>query len=167
VRVSITDLLKLPIIALVCPVVPAMASDECTFSEVGILENIKRIASTHSGATVESERLRASWELDAETVEYFEAGGCYDYGEKAGRATQLAKAHDVDTVLRVAIDLAQKFMTEQDRKLVIKAIENGAFETFASDETVTRTIGHPFGEIVISHSFAEGTDTVEIAWPVY
>lgn len=166
-RVSITSFAKIPVIAAVLLSVPAAASDECTFSDVGILENIKRVASAHPGASVDSERLRAFWELDADTIEYFEAGGCYDYGQKAGRATQTTEVRDVDAVLRVAIDLAQKFMTEQDRNRVNEAIDDGAYETIASDETDTRIIGHPFGEVVISHSFADGTDTVEIAWPVY
>jgi hypothetical protein len=150
-----------------CLAVSAHASDECTFSEVGILENIKRVAAAHAGATIDSERLRASWKLDERTVEYFEAGGCYDYGEKAGRATRMAEARDADSVLEVAIALARKFMTEQNRKLVIEVIDNRAFETVAGDGTNTQLIGHPFGEVVISHSFADGIDTVEIAWPVY
>ncbi len=162
-----TDFIRLPVITLVWLAVPAVASGECTFSEVGILENIKRIASAHPGASVDSESLRASWKLDAETVEYFEAGGCYDYGEKAGRATRMVKARDANAVLEVAIDLARKFMTEQDQQRVIEAIDDGVFEVIAEDGADTRLIGHSFGEIVVSHSFADGTDTVEIAWPVY
>lgn len=154
-------------IALVWLAVPAIASDECTFSEVGILENIKRVASVHPGASVDSQLLRASWELDEGTVEYFEAGGCYDYGEKAGRSTRMVEARDADAILEIAIELARKFMTEQDRKRVIEAIDDSAFEWHAGDETGAQFIGHPFGEIVISHIFADGTDTVEIAWPVY
>lgn len=165
--ISITDFIKLRMIALVWLAVPAIASDECTFSEVGTLENIKRVASSYPGSSVDSKRLRASWELDEVTVEYFEAGGCYDYGEKAGRATQMGKARDANAVLEVAIELAQKFMTEQDRKRVMEAIENGAIERFPGDETDIQFVGHPFGEIVITHSFADGTDAVEIAWPVY
>ena len=166
-HVSITDFIKLPMIALACLAVPAFASDECTFSEVGILENIKHIADAHPGASVDSQRLRASWELDAGTVEYFEAGGCHDYGEKAGRETRMVEARDDDSVREVAIALARKFMTEQNLKLVVEAIDNRALEAVAGDETDTQFIGHPFGEIVISHSFVDGTDTVEVAWPVY
>ena len=154
-------------IALVWLGVPVGASDECTFSEVVILENVKRVASAHPGASVDSERLRASWDLDEVTVEYFEAGGCYDYGETAGRATRMVKARDADAVLEVAIELAQEFMTEQDRKRVMEAIDDDAIERVAADKADALFIGHPFGEIVITHNFADGTDTVEIAWPVY
>lgn len=155
------------VVALVWLVIPAIASDECTFTEVGVLENIKRVASAHPGASVDSDSLRASWKLDAETVEYFEAGGCHDYGEKAGRATRMVKARDVDAVLEVAIELAREFMTEQDQQRVIEAINSGAFEKVAANGAEARLIEHPLGEIVVSHSYAAETDTVEIAWPVY
>lgn len=165
--VSITNFVKLLLIALAWMAVPVSASDECTFSEVGILDNIERVASAHAGASVDAEGHRASWSLSDGTVEYFEAGGCYDYGEAAGRSTKMAGPRKAEAVLKVAVALARKFMAEQNLERVIEAIDDGAIERVKTDGSDTQFISHPFGEIIISHSFTDGVDTVEIAWPVY
>ena len=145
---------------------PVTASDECTFSELGMLNEVKRIASAYPGATVDPQLLRASWDLDEGTVEYFEAGGCHDYGEAAGRKTRSAEARDASAVIKVAVELAQKFMGADDLKRVSEAVDVGSLEQSENSENHYQFISHPFGEILISHRFVEGVDTVEISWPV-
>jgi hypothetical protein len=163
---SLTRLFGASFIAMVFVWTPVAASDECTFSELGMLDDVKRIASAHPGATIDSQNLRASWEIGDGTVEYFEAGGCYDYGKAAGRTTKATELRDASAVLKVAVELAHKFMAADNLKLVSDAVEVGAIEQGEDSQNDYRFISHPFGEIVISHRFSNGVDTVEISWPV-
>ena len=149
---------------------PVSAADECTFSELGILNKVKRMASMHPGATVDPQNPRASWNIGEGTVEYFEAGGCHDYGKAAGRTTKSTEARDASAVIEVAVELAQKFMGALNLKRVSEAVEVGSIEqsqnsqNSQNSENSYQFISHPFGEIVIGHRFAEGVDTVEISW---
>lgn len=144
---------------------PVTASDECTFSELGILDDVKRIASARPGATIDPRNLRASWEVGDGTVEYFQAGGCHDYGKAAGSTMKSTEPRDANTVLKVAVELAQKFMGADDLKLVSNAVEAGTIEQDVNSENDDQFISHPIGEIVISHRFSNGVDTVAISWP--
>lgn len=163
---SLTSIFRISSIAMILAATPVTASDECTFSELGILNEVKRIASAYPGATVDPQFLRASWDVGEGTVEYFEAGGCHDYGKAAGRRTKSAEARDASAVIEVAVELAQKFMGADDLKLVSEAVDVGSVERSENSENDYQYISHPIGEIVISHRFVEGVDTVEISWPV-
>jgi hypothetical protein len=163
---SLASLFKISSIAMVFAWTPVAASDECTFSELGILKEVKRIASAHPGATVDPQKPRASWEVGDGTVEYFEAGGCHDYGKAAGSTTKSTEPRDASAVLEVAVELAQEFMSADNLKLVSDAIDVGAIERGGNSENGYQIISHPFGEIVISHRFSNDVDTVEISWPV-
>ena len=163
---SLSCLFRIPFIAIVFAWTPVTASDECTFSELAILNEVKRIASAHPGATVDPKNLRASWEVGDGTVEYFEAGGCHDYGKAAGSTTKSTEPRDASAVLEVAVELVHIFMGADDLKLVSDAVELGAIERGEDSAIDYQFISHPIGEIVISHRFFKGVDTVEISWPV-
>jgi hypothetical protein len=163
---SLNCLFRTSFIAMVFAWTPVAASDECTFSELGMLDEVKRIASANPGATIDPENLRATWEVGDGTVEYFEAGGCHDYGKAAGSTTKSTEPRDASAVLKVAVELAHKFMATDNLKLVSDAVEVGAIERGENSENDYQFISHPFGEIVISHRFSNGVDTVEISWPV-
>ena len=162
---SLASLFRISSIAMILAATPVSASDECTFSELGILNEVKRIASTHPGATVDPQIPRASWDIGEGTVEYFEAGGCHDYGKAAGRTTESTEARNASAVIEVAVELAQKYMGALNLKRVSEAVEVSSIEQSQNSENSDQFISHPFGEIVISHRFADGVDTVEISWP--
>ena len=141
------------------------ADDDCTFSRTAMLAEIEQVANEHTRTSIDTENLRATWVLDDGSTEYYEVGGCYDYGKAAGRITQLAEKRDAEAAIRVAIELARKYLTSADLELVSDAIESDCVEreTYGIKHFVV--VAHPIGEIVISHTFSDGFDTVEISWP--
>jgi len=147
-------------------VTAVLAADECTFSESGMLQEVERVASAYPGATIYPKQLSASWIIGEGTIEFFAVGGCHDYGKTASRTTNSMEERNFDDVIRVALELGQKFMAVDVLELVSEAVE-GDFDVLTEsggDEFVF--VDHPFGQIVISHSFSKGVDTVIISWPV-
>ena len=141
------------------------ADDDCTFSRTGMLAEIERIANEHTRTSIDTEKLRATWTLDDGSTEYYEVGGCYDYGKAAGRITQLAKKRNTEGAIRLAMELARKYLTSTDLELVSDAIESDSVERETNGTEDFVFVAHPIGEIVISHTFSGGFDTVEISWP--
>jgi len=146
---------------------PSAQSDEdCTFSNAGVLESVKRIAEQFPGALIDDEQIRATWVLDNGDLEFYSRGGCHDLGGAAGRVTRMPERRNPEAVRAVIVELAQKFLQDPEAKLVLDAFEIGSDETDAIDSKEFIYINHPFGEIVVTHTFADGSDTVEIAWPI-
>ncbi|MDH3275339.1 MAG: hypothetical protein OEM99_12475 [Gammaproteobacteria bacterium] len=140
------------------------ADDDCTFSRTAMLTEIKQIANEHARTSIDTEKLRATWTLEDGNTEYYEVGGCYDYGKAAGRITQLARKRNTEAAIRVAMELARKYLTSTDLKLLSDAIESESVERETSGAEDFFFVAHPIGEIVISHTFSDGFDTVEISW---
>ena len=142
------------------------ADDDCDFTKQGMIDNVERIAVRFPGASVNLAEPRAIWVRDDGESEYYTIGGCYDLGGAAGRVTPMSERRSSDAVRRVALELAKRFLPESEAARISSAFKNGSYQTNASESEEFIFIGHPFGEIVITHRFAVGSDTVEIAWPI-
>ena len=142
------------------------AEDDCTFSSQGVLENVKRIASRISGASVDSENVRATWVHENGDAEFYSEGGCYDLGGAAGRVSQMSGPRSSDSVRYVVLELAERFLPDSEAKRISSAFESGSYKTGKNDSEDFIYIQHPFGEIIITHRFVDGSDAVEIAWPI-
>ena len=159
-------LLKTLLVALFLSVSIGHAEEDCTFSSQGVLENVKRIASRIPGASVDSENVRATWVHENGDTEFYSEGGCYDLGGAVGRVSQMSERRNSDSVRHVVLELAQRFLPDSEVKRISSAFENGSFETGKSDSEEFIFIRHPFGEITITHRFVDGSDAVEVAWPI-
>ena len=142
------------------------ADDECDFTKQGMIDNVERIANRLPGASVDLSQPRATWARDDGESEYYMVGGCYDLGGAAGRVTPMSESRSSDAVRRVALELARRFLPESEAARISSAFKNGSYQTDASDTEEFIFIGRPFGETVITHRFAAGSDTVEISWPI-
>ena len=142
------------------------ADEDCTFNSQAILENVDRSAKRFPGASVDSEKIRATWVYENGDSEYYSEGGCYDLGGAAGRVSQMSERRSSDSVRQVVIELAQRYLPDSEAKRISRAFENGSYETHASDSAEFVFIRHPIGAIIITHRFADGFDTVEVAWPI-
>ncbi len=144
----------------------ALADEECTFDGAGMVENVRNVASRYPGASIDVKNIRATWSLENGNVEYYEVGGCYDFGSAVGRATQLTEERSNDDVLQAAVALGQKYLPKIEFELLSRAVKSGNYEYGAQSVGEFFLIEHPRGgEIVISHEFVDGTDTVEVSWP--
>jgi len=159
-------LMKTLLVALFLSASIGHAEEDCTFSSQGILENVKRIASRIPGASVDSENVRAKWVHENGDSEYYYESGCYDLGGAAGRVSQMSERRSSDSVRHVVLELAQRFLPDSEAKRIFSAFESGSYETGKSDSEEFIFIRHPFGEITITHRFVDGSDAVEIAWPI-
>ena len=159
-------LMKTLLVALFFSVSIGHAEEGCTFSNQGILENVKRIANRFPGASVDSEKIRATWVHENGDAEYYSEGGCYDLGGAAGRVSQMSERRSFDSVRHVVLELAQRFLPDSEAKRISSAFESGSYETLKGDSEEFIFIRHPFGEITITHRFVDGSDAVEIAWPI-
>lgn len=144
----------------------ARADDDCTFSKPGILENIERIAERFPGAFVDTEKNRATWARENGDSEYYNESGCYDLGGAAGRVTQMSERRSSEAVRQVVLELAERFLPYTEAARISSAFKNGSYESHANDSEDFIFIEHPFGEIVVTHRFEQGSDTVEVAWPI-
>ena len=142
------------------------ADEDCTFDSQGILENVNRIANRFPGASVDSKRIRATWVHENGDAEYYSEGGCYDLGGAAGRVSQMSERRSSDSVRRVVLELAQRFLPDSEAKRISSAFESGSYEIHTGDSEEFIFIRHQFGEITITHRFVDGSDAVEIAWPI-
>ena len=142
------------------------ADEDCTFDSQGILENVNRIAHRFPGASVDSEKIRATWVHENGDAEYYSEGGCYDLGGAAGRVSQMSEPRSSDSVRHVVLELAQRFLPDSEAKRISSAFEGGSYETHKGDSEEFIFIRHPLGEITITHRFADGSDYVEVAWPI-
>lgn len=144
----------------------AQSNEDCTFSIAGVLESVKRIAEQFPGALIDDEQIRATWVLGNGDLEFYSSGGCHDLGGAAGRVTRMSESRDPEAVRAVVVELVQKFLQDPEAELILDAFETGSYETHAIDSKKLMFIDHPFGEIVVTHTFADGSDTVEVAWPI-
>lgn len=142
------------------------ADDDCDFTKQGMIDNVERITVRLPGASINLAEPRATWERDDGESEYYTVGGCYDLGGAAGRVTPMSESRSSDAVRRVALELAKRFLPESEAARISSAFKNGRYQANATDSGEFISIGHPFGEIIITQRFAAGTDTVEIAWPI-
>ena len=99
-------------------------------------------------------------------MEFYSEGGCHDLGGAAGRVTRMPERRNPEAVRAVVVELVQKFLQDPEAELILDAFEIGSYETYASDSKELILIDHPFGEIFVTHTFADGSDTVELAWPI-
>jgi hypothetical protein len=160
-----STLRRLPIVLAVC--VPLVhADDDCTFSQSGMLQDVERIAEQFPGASIDAERLRVTWVVENGDIEYYSVGGCYDLGGAVGRVSQLAEKRSGEAVSRVVLELARKFLPDAEAERISDAMESSSYDLGTSGSEDFMAIGHPLGEIVVSHRFAEGSDIVEVSWPV-
>ena len=67
---------------------------------------------------------------------------------------------------RVVLELARKYLPDAEAERISDAMESRSYDLGTSGSEDFMAIGHPLGEIVVSHRFAEGSDIVEVAWPV-
>ena len=142
------------------------AEEDCTFSSQGILENIKRIASRIPGGSVDSESVSAKWVHENGDLDFYSESGCYDLGGAVGRVSQMSEPRSSDSVRYVVLELAERFLPDSEAKRISSAFESGSYESGKSDSGEFILIPHPFGEITITHRFVDGSDAVEIAWPI-
>ena len=142
------------------------ADEVCTFDSQGMLENVNRIANRFPGASIDSEKIRATWVHENGDAEYYSEGGCYDLGGAAGRVSQMSERRSSDSVRHVVLELAQRFLPDSEAKRISNAFESDSYETHKGDSEEFIFIQHPFGEIIITHRFADGSDYVEVTWPI-
>jgi hypothetical protein len=142
------------------------ADEVCTFDSQGILENVNRIANRFPGASIDPEKIRATWIYENGDAEYYSEGGCYDLGGSTGRVSQMSERRSSDLVRHVVLELAQRFLPVSEAKRISSAFESGSYETHKGDSEELIFIRHPLGEIIITHRFVDGSDHVEVAWPI-
>lgn len=142
------------------------ADDDCDFTKQRMIDIVERIANRLPGASVNLAEPRATWKRDDGESEYYTIGGCYDLGGAAGLVTPMTERRSSDAVRRVALELAKRFLPETEAARISRAFKEGRYQANATDSEEFISIGHPFGEIIITHRFAAGTDTIEIAWPI-
>lgn len=130
-----------------------------------MLQEVERVAGAYPGATIRPKLLIATWELGEGTVESFSVSGCHNYGKAASRTTRSTERLSVDEVIKVALELAEKFMDAGDFDLFSKAVEGNFKFVGESDGIEYVLVEHPFGEIALTHSFDDSTDTIVISWP--
>jgi hypothetical protein len=157
---------KILAIALLLAATGACASDECTFDEREMLQEVKRVARAYPGATIEARLLSASWATGNGTIESFSVSGCHDYGKTASRKILSKRRRSLDDVIRVALELGEKFMEVDAFDVFSEAVEGDFDIVRESGGNEYVFINYPLGEIALSHSFEDGTDTVVISWSV-
>lgn len=153
------------VVILIVNVPITSADEECTFSQAGMLQEVRRVASAFPGAVIDNNLIRASWEVDGEVVETFSANGCHDYGKQARRITKETERRDVNDVKAVALELGRKFMAADDFDTLHQALMGSIEFVHDSEKSEYMVIDHRFGEILITHSFANGVDSIGVSWP--
>jgi hypothetical protein len=153
-------------IVLIPNVQAVSAAEECTFRKDGMLQEVRRVASAFPGAKINSDLQIASWEVDGQVVETFSASGCHDYGKLARRISSLPEKRSIDEVVEVALQLGRKFMAADVFDVMHQALDADFEVVRESDEFEYVIVHHMFGEILITHGFADGVDSIGVSWPV-
>jgi hypothetical protein len=149
----------------------APAAGNCTFDQETQKQKLAQVAALIPGGTVEQKGFEAHWRSAASGDTVLRFGGCVDLGSSVERKTPATKPRTREEVIRVALELAETFWsndvlpTRTPARFLIGEIKAARFKEEQGEGTMFYHVTDPDSQqLFVAHEFADGLDRVSIHW---
>jgi hypothetical protein len=153
--------------------VPALApaAGNCTFDQDTQRQKLAQVAALIPGGTLEQKGYEAHWRSPATGDTVLRFGGCADLGSSVERLTPATKPRTREEVIRVALELAETFWSNDvlpiktTARRLIGELKAARFKEEQGEGTMFYHVTDPDSQqLFVAHEFADGFDRVSIHW---